>query len=175
MGTALPHLGQELLLRQRIDLAGESCACVHDEGPQLLAAGHAADVQPIIGAFVHMLLYTRVGDCTAAAAATVACHAPTAALTSPVQHVVTAAAGRTIVVVALFHGPVGVVHSDPLGGWQPEPDLLARCALLKSLLAVVLARTLLANLQGPRQAGCYTSWLLVTGLLSKDSPWQPRL
>ena len=31
-----------------------------------------------------------------------------------------------VVVVPLLHGPVGVVHRDPLRGWQAQPDLLLR-------------------------------------------------
>jgi len=42
-------------------LRGEASAGVHDEGPELMAAGHRGDVQAIIIALLNMLVYTCIG------------------------------------------------------------------------------------------------------------------
>lgn len=41
-------------------LCSKACACIHDERPQLSAAGHTADVQAVIIALLHMLLHAAV-------------------------------------------------------------------------------------------------------------------
>ena len=74
-------------------LCSKACTGVHDERPQLSAAGYTADVESIIIALLDMLLDPSV------------CH---------------------VVVVPLLHGPMRIVHSDPLRRWQAKPDLLFR-------------------------------------------------
>ena len=54
------YLRQELLA-QVVHLRREACPRVHDQRPQLLTARHAANVQPVVVALVHVLLHPRVG------------------------------------------------------------------------------------------------------------------
>ena len=81
------------LVNMKVDLRSEAGAGVHNERPELVAAGDGGDVEAIVVALVHVLVHARVGH---------------------------------VVVVALLHGPVRVVHCDPLRRWQPQPDLLLR-------------------------------------------------
>ncbi len=43
------------------DLGRKAGASVHDEGPELVAAGNRGDVQAIIVALLHMLVHARIG------------------------------------------------------------------------------------------------------------------
>ncbi len=42
-------------------LCGEAGASVHDEGPELMAAGHRGDVQAVVVALLDVLVHSRVG------------------------------------------------------------------------------------------------------------------
>lgn len=55
-----PLLWQELVT-EAVSLCCEACSCIHDQGPQLLAACYAANVQTIIVALLYMLVHTGVG------------------------------------------------------------------------------------------------------------------
>ena len=46
----------------RAHLCGEASAGVHDERPELMAAGHGGDVQAVVVALLHVLVHARVGD-----------------------------------------------------------------------------------------------------------------
>lgn len=80
-----PMLGKGAYLRS------EAGAGVHDERPEVMAAGNRGDVEAVIIALLYMLVHARVGH---------------------------------VVVVALLHRPVRVVHGNPLCRRQPQPDLL---------------------------------------------------
>mmetsp|Transcript_5279 Transcript_5279/g.12412 ORF Transcript_5279/g.12412 Transcript_5279/m.12412 type:complete len:411 (-) Transcript_5279:988-2220(-) len=109
-----PLLGQELL-NQRVHLRSELGAGIHDERPQVLAARHTADEQPIFIALLHVLVHSAVGH---------------------------------VVVVALLHGPVRVVHRDPLCGRQPQAHPLAWRIIIHQV-ALCFTRPLLAHFDGP--------------------------
>ena len=55
-----PHLWQKLIA-EVVHLRGEAGARIHDQRPQLLAARHTADVQPVVVALLYVLLHARVG------------------------------------------------------------------------------------------------------------------
>lgn len=108
------------LVAQVVHLLRKACARIHDESPQVLAAGHRGDVQAVVIALLHVLLHTVVGH---------------------------------VVVVALLHGPVRVVHRDPLGGGQPQPDALLRGGQLQVYGLALLSPALLPHLHRQRAAG----------------------
>ena len=47
--------------KAKAHLRGETRASIHDEGPELMAAGNRRDVEAIVIAFLHVLVHTRIG------------------------------------------------------------------------------------------------------------------
>ena len=60
---AFPHLVGEV-----VDLLREAGAGVHDQSPQVLAAGHAGDEQAVVVALLHVLLHPVVCNIVVVAA-----------------------------------------------------------------------------------------------------------